>query len=163
MLRKNPSRKTRKKKYNSGISWLSNKQMKKLRPFFPKSRGKPRVDDQQVLRMYVQQVGSRWQYALPTYGPHKTLYTRWRRWCKKMWFVKMLQKMAEQSEELGGTMINATYSKAHRTACSLACHAGESGRLIGKTKGSHNTKVNAVWDRKGWIIDMRLTKGNVRD
>ena len=48
--RRKPLKKAREKKYNGGIPWLSNKQMEKLRPFFPKSRGKPRVDDQRVLR-----------------------------------------------------------------------------------------------------------------
>lgn len=29
--------------------WLTEEQMERLRPFFPKSRGKPRVDDRRVL------------------------------------------------------------------------------------------------------------------
>ena len=33
----------------SGLYWLTDGQMERLRPFFPKSRGKPRVDDRRVL------------------------------------------------------------------------------------------------------------------
>lgn len=33
----------------SGHFWLTDAQMERLRPFFPKSRGKPRVDDRWVL------------------------------------------------------------------------------------------------------------------
>lgn len=33
----------------SDLYWLTNEQMAKLAPFFPKSHGKPRVDDRRVL------------------------------------------------------------------------------------------------------------------
>ena len=33
----------------SNLYWLSEDQMVRLRPFFPKSHGKPRVDDRRVL------------------------------------------------------------------------------------------------------------------
>ena len=33
----------------SDLYWLTDEQMAKLAPFFPKSHGKPRVDDKHVL------------------------------------------------------------------------------------------------------------------
>lgn len=33
----------------SDLFWLSNAQMARLEPYFPKSHGKPRVDDRRVL------------------------------------------------------------------------------------------------------------------
>ena len=33
----------------SELFWLSDAQMARLKPFFPKSHGKPRVDDRRVL------------------------------------------------------------------------------------------------------------------
>ena len=33
----------------SNLYWLSDAQMERLKPFFPKSHGKPRVDDRRVL------------------------------------------------------------------------------------------------------------------
>ena len=33
----------------SDLFWLSDAQMARLEPFFPKSHGKPRVDDRRVL------------------------------------------------------------------------------------------------------------------
>lgn len=33
----------------SDLYWLTDEQMARLRPYFPKSRGKPRVDDKRVL------------------------------------------------------------------------------------------------------------------
>ena len=33
----------------SNLFWLTDEQVERLRPFFPKSHGKPRVDDRRVL------------------------------------------------------------------------------------------------------------------
>ena len=56
--------------------------MERLRPFFPKSHGKPRVDDRRVLSgiIFVNRNGMCWRDAPREYGPHKTLYNRWKRW-----------------------------------------------------------------------------------
>jgi len=34
----------------SDLYWLTDEQMARLEPYFPKSHGKPRVDDRRVLR-----------------------------------------------------------------------------------------------------------------
>ncbi len=55
--------------------------MARLEPFFPKSHGKPRVDDRRVLSgiIFINRNGLRWRDAPVEYGPHKTLYSRWKR------------------------------------------------------------------------------------
>ncbi|GBR54038.1 hypothetical protein GCM10007872_02130 [Gluconobacter sphaericus NBRC 12467] len=60
----------------SDLFWLTDDQMERLRPFFPKSRGKSRVDDRRVLSgiIFVNRNGLRWRDAPREYGPHKT---RW--------------------------------------------------------------------------------------
>jgi transposase len=42
--------------------WLTDAQMERLRPFFPKSHGMPRVDDRRVLSgmIFVSRNGLRW-------------------------------------------------------------------------------------------------------
>ena len=64
----------------SGLYWLTDEQMAKLAPFFPKSHGKPRVDDKRVLSgiIFINRNVLRWQDAPREYGPHKTLYSRWK-------------------------------------------------------------------------------------
>ncbi len=59
----------------SGQFWLTGEQVERLRPHFPKARGKPRVDDRRVLSeiLHVLRNGLRWQDAPAVYGPHKTL------------------------------------------------------------------------------------------
>jgi transposase len=63
----------------SDLLWLTDEQMERLRPFFPKSHGKPRVDDRRVLSgiVFVNRNGLRWRAAdghdrrdLPEGAPH---------------------------------------------------------------------------------------------
>ena len=65
----------------SDLFWLTDVQMERLQPFFPRSHGEPRVDDRRVLSgiVFVNRNGLRWRDALSAYGSHKTLYNRWQR------------------------------------------------------------------------------------
>lgn len=62
----------------SALFWLSEAQGERLRPFFPKSRGKRSVDDRRVLNGIIrtQRNGLMWKRALRDYGPPKTLSNR---------------------------------------------------------------------------------------
>ena len=66
----------------SNLYWLSEDQMGWLRPYFSMSRGRARVDDRGVLSgiIFINRNGLRWRDAPKEYGPHKTLYNRWKRW-----------------------------------------------------------------------------------
>ncbi len=110
----------------SDLFWLTDKQMDRLRPFFPKSHGKPRVDDRRVLSgiVFVNCNGLRWRDAPSDYGPHKTLYNRWKRWGEAGVFTRMMEGLAASGAEPQTVMIDATYLKAHRTASSLRVKKG---------------------------------------
>jgi len=74
-------------------------------------------------------------------------------------------------------MIDATYLKAHRTACSLRVKKGGRGRQIGRTKGfkgerncpvgsfarERNTKLHVVTDAEGGPIRFFMSAGQVSD
>jgi len=112
----------------SDLYWLTDEQMERLRPFFPKSHGRPRVDDQRVLSgiIFVNRNGLRWRDAPKDYGPAKTLYNRWKRWGEAGVFVRMMEGLAAAGADPRTVMIDATYLKAHRTASSLAVKKGAS-------------------------------------
>ena len=95
----------------SDFFWLSDAQMARLKRYFPKSDGKPRVDDRCVLSgiIFINRNGLRWRDALREYGPHKKLYNRWKRWSDKGIFAEM---------------IDVTYLKAHRSATSMGLKKG---------------------------------------
>lgn len=110
----------------SDLYWLTDEQMARLQPFFPKSHGRPRVDDRRVLSgiIFVNRNGLRWRDAPREYGPAKTLYNRWKRWSDKGVFVAMMDGLASRGTERKTIMIDATYLKAHRTASSLRVKKG---------------------------------------
>ena len=105
----------------SNLFWLTDAQMARLQPFFPKSHGKPRVDDRRVLSgiIFINRNGLRWRDAPKEYGPPKTLYNRWKRWSDKGVFARMMAGLASEAAVPKTVMIDATYLKAHRTATSL--------------------------------------------
>jgi transposase len=110
----------------SNLFWLTNEQMERLKPFFPKSHGKPRVDDRRVLSgiIFINRNGLRWCDAPREYGPPKTLYNRWKRWGDMGVFARMMEGLASKGTEQKTIMIDATYLKAHRTASSLRAKKG---------------------------------------
>jgi transposase len=105
----------------SGQFWLSEGQVERLRPHFPKARGKPRVDDRRVLSgiLHVLRNGLRWQDAPAIYGPHKTLYNRFARWSRLGVFARIFRDLAKPGADGDTLMIDSTHLKAHRTAASL--------------------------------------------
>ena len=110
----------------SNLFWLTDEQMERFRPFFPKSHGKPRVDDLRVLSgiIFINRNGLRWCAAPREHGPPKTLYNRWKRWGDMGVFARMMEGLASEGGEEKVVMIDATYLKAHRTASSLRAKKG---------------------------------------
>jgi len=110
----------------SNLYWLSEAQVDRLRPYFPKSRGRARVDDRRVLSgiIFINRNGLRWCDAPSEYGPPKTLYNRWQRWSDMGVFARIMMGLAEQAPDNKTISIDATYIKAHRTASSLGVQKG---------------------------------------
>lgn len=113
--------------------------------------------------IFINRNGLRWRDAPKEYGPHKTLYSRWKRWSEKGIFARMMAGLAAEHGEENTVMIDATYLKAHRTATSMAGKKGGRGRLIGRTKGGMNSKLHAICDSQGPPIDLFVSAGQVSD
>lgn len=110
----------------SNLFWLTDAQMARLKPYFPKPHGKPRVDDRRVLSgiIFINRNGLRWRDAPEAYGSHKTLYSCWKRWSETGIFAQMMVGLAAEYGEQKTVMIDATYLKAHRTATSMGVKKG---------------------------------------
>ncbi len=110
----------------SNLYWLSEDQMARLRPSFPKSHGVPRVDDRWVFSgiIFINRNGLRWSDKPKEYGPAKTLYNRWKRWGDMGVFARMLEGLVTEAAVPKTVMIDATYLKADRTASSLGVKKG---------------------------------------
>ena len=98
----------------SNLYWLSEAQMDRLRPYFPKSQGRVRVDDCCVLSgiIFITRDGLRWCNAPSEYGPPKTSYNRWKRWSDIGVFARIMMGLAEQAPDNTTISIDATYLKA---------------------------------------------------
>ena len=72
------------------LFYLSESQLERIKPFFPRSHGAPRVDDRRVVSgiIYAIKHGLQWQDAPDEYGPHKTLYNRFVRWSRLGFSIK---------------------------------------------------------------------------
>lgn len=106
----------------SDLYWLNDEQMAKLEAVFPKSHGKPRVDDKRVLSgiIFINRNGLRWCDAPAVYGPRKTLYSRW---SEKGIFARVLFELADQGSKLDTLMIDATHLKTHPLPGNACLHA----------------------------------------
>ena len=100
--------------------WLSEAQLNRIKPYFPRSHGVPRVDDRRVLSgiIHVLKRGLQWRDVPNEYRPHKTLYNRFIRWNRLGIFDRIFKELSSRDapDEL---QIDATHLKAHRTASSL--------------------------------------------
>ena len=103
------------------LIWLSEAQMRRIKPYFPLSHGVPRVDDRKVISgiIFVIRNGLRWRDAPVDYGPHKTIYNRFVRWSRLGVFSKIFAALASKGPKPERLMIDASHLKAHRTAASL--------------------------------------------
>jgi putative transposase len=106
----------------TGQFWLTREQVERLKPDFPKPRGKPRVDDRLVPSgiLHILRDVLRWQDAPPVHGPHKTLHKRFVRWSRLGVFARIFQDLARPGSDGDTLMMDSTPLKAHRTAASLA-------------------------------------------
>ena len=126
--------------------------MKRLKPFLPKSHGKPRVDDRRVLSgiIFTNRKGLRWYDAPRECRLPKALYNRWKRWGDMGVFAQMMEGLTSEGCEEKAVMIDASYLKAHRTALSMWSKKGlwgwgdQRGRLIGRTKGGGSVPRHGV-------------------
>jgi len=105
---------------NASYFWLTEQQYQQIKPYFPTdTRGVARVDDRRVVSgiIHVLKSGCRWPDApRETYGSHKTLYNRFKRWAEKGVWADMFHALAEAGGPPSQVMIDSTAVRAHRCA-----------------------------------------------
>ena len=144
------------------LFYLSESQLERIKPFFPRSHGAPRVDDRRVVSgiIYVIKHGLQWKDAPDEYGPHKTLYNRFIRWSRLGVFNKIFTELANKTSFDGSLMLHSPQGSPHG---GKPAQKGDSSRLIGRTKGGLNSKLHAVCDGHGRPVLLLLTEGQVSD
>ena len=160
-----------------GLFWLSEEQLERIQPFFPKSRGVSRVDDRKVLSgiIYVQRHGLR-SRGCPS-----------RLWTLQNPLQPLPPLVGERNlpvDLLGVGPIRRHRARSQcrtRSWCGArggadgGCHlhqspshclqpqkGGTAPRLIGRTKGGLTSKLHVVCDGKGRPIRLHLSEGQCR-
>ena len=148
----------------SEIFMRTREQLNRIKPYFPLSHGKPRVDDRRVISgiLYVIRNRLQWKDAPRAYGPHKTLDNRFVRWSRMGVFNRILPALAGEADGPERLMSDATHRKAHRTAASRL-NKGAVSRCIGRTKGGLDAKLHAVVNGNGRPLHLLLSAGQMSD
>lgn len=100
---------------------LPERQMEKIRPFFPLAYIVSRVDNRRVLSgiVYTIRNGLQWKDVPKAYGLHKTLYNRFIRCSRLGVFDRICVGLIELTGRSTRLMIDTPHLKAHQTAASL--------------------------------------------
>ena len=90
--------------------------------------------------VFILRTGIPWRDLPARYGPWNSVYTRWRRWCQRGLWPRLLAVLARNAQ---GKLrfLDASHVKVHQDASNPA--GGQQNQAIGRTKGGLNTKVNA--------------------
>jgi transposase len=105
---------------------------------------------------YVLRTAVGWRDLPPVYGPWKSVYTRWRRWCAAGLWPEILGLLARRTK---GCLrfIDGSHIKLHQFGCNSA--GGQEAQAIGRTKGGLNTKLCAVVDGGGRLMAAVIAPG----
>ena len=143
--------------------FLSRKQFNKFRRVLPLPRARQRIDDRVVISgiIYVLKNNIPWRHLPKIYGKWRTVYSRFRRWCRQGIFQKIFTHFSSKLKKRCIAMLDSTYIKAHRTACSLASDGKP--RLLGRSRGGMTTKIHLLCTAGGQPMDFMVTGGEVAD
>ena len=101
------------------LFWLSDEQWAAIEPFMPKNQpGARRQDDRRIISgiFHVLKSGCRWQDCPSEYGPYTTVYNRFNRWSRKLFWTRMLETLAKSGAATQNVAIDSTSIKVQRSA-----------------------------------------------
>lgn len=135
-------------------------QMRRIEPFFPRSRGLTRADDRRVVSGIVTVMACSGKTRRAAYGPPKTLYNRFVRRSRPSVFASIFAALAAERAAEGGPsgrlMIDATHLKAHRTAASLLRRGGSPRRPHqGRAELENARRLRRAGNASGRLKDWR--------
>jgi transposase len=105
---------------------------------------------------YVLRTGVAWRDLPGCYGPWKSVYTRWRRWCALGLWQEILRLLSLNAEGRV-RFIDGSHIKCHQFATNPA--GGQSAQAIGRTKGGLNTKICALVEGGGRLMAVAIAPG----
>lgn len=145
------------------IPMISKRQFNKIKKFLPVPRGHIKIDNRIFLSccIWIIRTGAFWSELPEKYGKFDSMRKKFSRWSHSGVFRKIFSAFSVKCGKRNITMIDSTFSKAHRTACSLKSDGKP--RQIGKSKGGFTTKIHMLANIDEKPLDFELTGGQVND
>jgi transposase len=105
--------------------------------------------------------GCQWNQLPERYGKWNSVYRFHNRWAKRGVFRQMIEETVRAAAADEFKIIDATHIKVHQDACHFSQSAEQQG--FGKTKGGRNSKLSAVTNSSGKLVNLKLVPGNESD
>jgi transposase len=105
---------------------------------------------------YVLRTAVGWRDLPPCFGPWKSVYTRWRRWCALGLWQEILGLLACRAKGQV-RFIDGSHIKLHQFGANPA--GGQHAQAIGRTKGGLNTKLCALVEGDGRLVAAVIAPG----
>ena len=110
--------------------------------------------------IYIMRTGCPWRDLPACFGPWGSVYTRFRRWSQIGLWSTILDVLAERAQGKS-RLLDSTHIKVHQDGANPA--GGQQNQAIGRTKGGLNSKVTALVDGLGRVLQLGLCPGNAAD
>jgi transposase len=125
---------------------ITNEQLQKITPYFPKQRGNVAVENLNFVNglLYILENGCKWR-ALPNeFGKWHTIYVRFNRWSKNGVIERIFEALQNEniiSIETNIVCLDSTTVKVHPDGTGALKKSGE--QSIGRSKGGSQPKF--IW------------------
>jgi len=147
---------------------LTNEQWARLKPLLPPQKpwtGRPNLPHRRVVNgiLWLLRTGAPWPDLPRRYGKHKTISSRYYRWCEKgIWdrvFAEVLAQAATNGS-LDWTLhyVDSTVIRAHQHAAG-AKNADAETEALGRSQGGFSTKLNVRAEGGGKPLAFVLQPG----
>jgi len=103
--------------------------------------------------LWIARTGCPWRDLPVEFGGWNTVFKRFRRWVKADAFYRIFRALAEDAD-FEYTMIDGTITKVHRHG--QGANRGTQCQAIGHSRGGMTSKIMALTDALGSLIDFRL-------
>lgn len=128
--------------------------LKSVKGIHSKSEEKLRIFVEAV--WYMAKSGCQWRLLPKIYGNYRSIHRRFKRWCEKKIWEKLLKYTQEPDLEVH--IIDGTIVRAH--ACSAGYKKNSANQeALGRSKGGFTTKIHATVDALGNPLKFVLTPG----